>query len=123
MSGFYKNIPLIIIYAKTLNWFELGLSFLFSIIIGFLVSINSVLLYLNYKERKKCTDAKTLASLGTLGGLATGVCPLCLTGLFPLILGAIGISFSFASLPFNGLEVQALVILVLSASLYSMTKR
>lgn len=123
ISGFYNNIPLVIIYAKTLNWFKLGLSFLFSIIIGILVAMNSVLLYLNYKQRRECKKSGTAATLGTLGGLATGVCPVCITGIVPLILSFLGISFTFASLPFNGLEIQVIVIIILIASIFSMNRK
>ncbi len=122
ISGFYNNIPLVIIYAKTLNWFKLGLSFLFSIVIGVLVAMNSVLLYLNYKQRRECKKSGAAATLGTLGGLATGVCPICVTGIVPLILSFLGISFTFALLPFNGLEVQGAVIIILIISLRSMNR-
>ena len=69
------------------------------------------------KERKKCKEGKILAGTGSIGGLIAGVCPLCVTGLVPLILGFFGIGFSFASLPFEGIEIQVLVIVVLLLSL------
>jgi len=118
VSGFYNTIPLIINYVDTVNLFKLSLSLIFSIFIGILVSINAVISYLKYKERKKCKEGIALGTLGTIGGLAVGVCPLCITGIFPLILSFLGISFSFASLPFDGIEVQLFVIFLLSAGLY-----
>ncbi len=117
-SGFYQTIKLIFIYAKTVNWFELIISIIFSIAIGILVAINGVIAYIRHKERKKCREGATLASLGTLGGIATGVCPLCVTGIFPLILSALGISFSFASLPLGGIEIQVVVFIILLISLF-----
>ena len=117
ISGFNKTIPLIIIYASTINWLKLGVSLALTLIIGFLVSLNTIYVYILYKERKQCKDGKTLAAAGTVGGLIVGVCPLCVTGLFPLLLGLIGVSFSFASLPFQGIEVQVLVTAVLLFSI------
>ncbi len=123
ISGFYKTIKLLFIYAQTVNWAELSVSVTFSLIIGILVAINTVYGYLLYKERKKCLEGNTLTGIGTLGGLVAGVCPLCVTGLFPLIFGLFGLSFSLASLPFKGLEIQVVVIILLLISLYLLRKR
>ena len=112
VSGFYNTIPLIIIYVKTVNWLKLGISLFLTLVIGFFVSLNSVLIYIKYKERKKCKGVGT-TSVGTIGGLIVGVCPLCVTGIFPLIFGLIGISFSFGALPFEGIEIQVLIALIL----------
>lgn len=123
VSGFYNTLPLIFKYAQTVNWIELGISLVFSLIIAALVSFNIVVVYIKHKERKQCNQEGTLTAIGTTGGLAAGICPLCVTGLFPLILGLFGITFSFASLPFKGLEVQALSILILSLSLWMLLHR
>lgn len=123
ISGFYNTLPLIFKYAQTVNWAELGISITFSLIIGVLVSCNLVAVYAKYKERKQCRQEGILATIGTAGGLAAGICPLCVTGLFPLILGLFGITFSFATLPFKGLEVQAISIVLLSLSLWMLTRR
>ncbi len=121
ISGFYNTIPLIVIYAKTINWLKLGISLILTLVIGFLVALNSISVYIKYRERKKCNGVGT-ASAGTIGGLIVGVCPLCITGIFPLILGLIGISFSFGSLPFQGIEIQVLVILILFISYKQISK-
>ena len=121
-SGFYNTIPLIINYASTINWLKLSVSIIFSIAIGILVAANSILFYIKYKERKKCLEGATLGTFGTIGGLATGVCPLCVTGLIPLILGIAGVSFSFASLPFGGIEVQVFVLIILGISFWMLNK-
>ncbi len=122
-SGFYNTIPLILVYSKTVDWFKLGISIFLTLVIGALISFNSVLIYIKYKERRKCKKDITLSSAGAIGGLVTGVCPLCITGIIPLVLGFLGISFSFASLPFRGIEVQVLVAIVLTASLINLVKR
>ena len=112
ISGFYDTIPLIVVYFNTLNWLKLGISLILTLIIGFLVSLNGILIYIKYKQRKRCKGVGT-ASAGTIGGLVVGICPLCVTGIFPLIFGLIGISFSFGVLPFGGIEIQVLVALIL----------
>jgi len=122
LSGFYNTIPLILIYAKTVNWFKLGISLILTLTIGVLIAFNSVLVYIKYKERQKCKKEIALGSAGALGGLIVGVCPLCVTGIIPLLLGLIGVSFSFASLPFQGIEIQILVVLILLFSLINLSK-
>ena len=117
ISGFYDTIPLIIAYANDVNWLKLGFSIILSLAIGILVAINGVYVYIKYKERKECASGGTIAGLGTVGGLITGFCPLCITGLFPLIFGLLGVSFSLASLPFQGIEVQLTVVVLLFISL------
>ncbi|OIO81418.1 hypothetical protein AUJ84_01080 [Candidatus Pacearchaeota archaeon CG1_02_32_132] len=121
-SGFYQTIPLIFVYSKTVSWFKLGVSISLSLIIGVLVSILSVLIFIRYKERRNCIKESALAGIGTVTGFAAGVCPLCVAGLFPLILGLFGISFTFASLPFQGLEVQVLSIILLFLALFLLRK-
>ena len=123
LSGFYNTITLILVYAETVNWFKLGISLFLTLAIGFLIAFNSVLIYVKYKERKKCKKEFTLSSVGAIGGLVVGVCPLCVTGLIPLILGFIGVSFSLASLPFQGIEVQVLVVIILLVSLINLSRK
>ena len=82
LSGFYSNLSLIIYNFKTINWLKLGVSFLLTLLIGLFVAANSVYLYMKHKERKTCGESATLTAIGTVGGLAVGACPLCVTGLF-----------------------------------------
>jgi hypothetical protein len=114
VSGFYNTIPLIIVYFNAVNWIKMGISLILTLFISFLVALNGILIYIKYKERKRCSGVGT-AGAGTIGGLIVGVCPLCVTGIFPLIFGLMGISFSFGSLPFQGIEIQVLVALILIA--------
>ena len=123
LSGFYKTVPLIIIYVKTVSWFKLSISLLLSLSIGFLVSLTSVLAFIKYKERKQCKEGIALSGVGSVGGLVVGGCPLCVAGVFPLLLSLVGVSFSFASLPFQGMEIQILVLVVLAISLYILNKK
>ena len=118
ISGFYITIKYIPTYIKTINWTEFMFSVLFSITIGVLVSLNAVVSYEKCKRHQQAKTQTALTCIGTVGGLATGVCSACVTGFIPLMLSIFGISFSFASLPFKGLEVQALVIIILAISLW-----
>ncbi|MEK6899045.1 MAG: hypothetical protein AABW79_03025 [Nanoarchaeota archaeon] len=122
ISGFFKTIPLIIIYASTVSWVKLTLSFTLTLIISILISINLILLKEKIKERRSCAQQSTIAGIATLGGLAVGVCPICVTGISALILGALGIGFSFATLPFQGIEIQALLILILVLNIKLLSK-
>ncbi|MEK6897080.1 MAG: hypothetical protein AABW93_00970 [Nanoarchaeota archaeon] len=118
ISGFNDTIPLIIVYASTINWVKLGISLVLTLAIGFLVALNAVYIHILYKERKACKEGKVFAGAGTVGGLIVGVCPLCVTGFIPLVFGLFGVGFSFASLPFQGIEIQILVVMVLLAGFW-----
>jgi len=122
-SGFYDTIPLVIFYFKTVDWLKLGVSLILTLLIGFFVAVNSVLVYILYKLRKQCSREKVITGVGTAGGLIVGVCPLCVTGLFPLILGLLGISFSFGSLPFQGIEIQFLILGILIWNYFLLKKK
>ena len=121
ISGFYNTIPLIITYFKTISWLKFGISLILTLIIGFLVSLNSIMIYIKYKKKERCKGVKA-AGVGTIGGLIVGICPLCVTGIFPLMFGLIGISFGFGSLPFQGIEVQVLVAVILGINLRYLSK-
>ena len=122
-DSFIKSV---LIYYKTVDWFKLGVSLILTVAIGILVAVNSVLVYIKYKERndlKNCKEGATLGGIGAIGGLAAGICPVCVTGLLPLVLGFLGIGFSFASLPFQGIEIQVAVLIILLISLYILEKK
>ena len=122
LSGFYDTFRLILIYAETINWIKLSISLILTLLIGILVSINTVFVYLRYKERKRCIRGNVSAGIGTISGLAIGVCPLCVSGILPLIFGLLGVSFSFAALPFGGIELQVLILVILLFSLNMLNK-
>ncbi len=121
-SGFYNTVPLILQYAATVDWFSLTISVLLAIAIGFFIAVNSILLFIKHRQRKECAGAATMTGVGTVGGFITGVCPLCITGLFPLLFSFFGISFSLGSLPFGGIEIQALTLLLLLFGYFSLTR-
>lgn len=118
ISQFYITIQYIPYYLKTIKWAELIAGGLLSLIIGALIAINMVYTYIRYKERKKYKAEGALTCAATIGGLATGICSACVAGIVPLIFSLMGLSFSWLSLPFRGMEIQALVIVILAISLY-----
>jgi len=113
LSDFDTTFRTALLYSETVNWYKLGFSIFLSLVIAVLIGVNSCYLYRNYLLKKSCKDESTLVGAGVIGGIAVGICPLCVGGLFPIVLSLFGISFSFGSLPFQGLEVQVLVILLL----------
>ena len=118
ISQFYITAQYIPYYLSTINWGELILGAVLSLSIGILISINMVYAYIRYKERQSVKKESALTCAAAIGGLATGVCSACVSGLVPLVFSLFGVSFSWGALPFKGLEVQALVIAVLLISLY-----
>ena len=122
LSQFYITLQYIPKYLETLKWEELVISGILSLIIGILIALNTMLIYLKWKERRDMKKQTALASLSTLGGFATGICTACVAGVFPLIFGLFGISFSFLSLPLKGMEIQLVVIGILMINLYMIKK-
>ena len=123
ISGFYETVILIVRYSEAVNWVKLSLSIALSLVIAILIAINTTYLYINYKQKKICKKEATTTSMATIGGLITGFCPLCITGLFPVIFGIFGISLSLASLPFQGIEVQFFIAVILVISYGMLVRR
>jgi len=117
LSQFYITVRFMHYYAQTLNWPELVLSALFSIAIGALIAMNAALGYIRMRERGPAVKEGALACAGTFAGLSTGVCSACVTGFAPVVLSALGLTAGFVGLPFKGIEIQVLTILVLSVNL------
>lgn len=124
LSKFYEVLFQIPYFLDTLNWSELLLSFILSLTIGILIAINMIFFIREYKKQKLLTKKQGFfTSLGMLGGFSTGVCSACISGFFPLIFGLFGIGFSWAFLPFNGVEIQFLSIGFLGINLMMITKK
>src|SRR3989338_9112322 len=123
ISSFYETIQYIPLYAQQIHWGKLLLGIVFTIIIAALVAINSVYGYIRYKHHQQIKKSGVVACVGAIGGLATGVCSSCVVAIFPVLFSLFGITFSWISLPFQGLEIQALMIILLSVSLWWMRKK
>ncbi len=122
ISDFYETLQYIPLYTEQIHWGKLILGIIFTIIIAALVAINSVYSYIRYKHHQQIKKSGVIACVGAIGGLATGVCSSCVVAIFPLFFGLFGITFSWISLPFQGLEIQALMIVFLAVSLWWMKK-
>lgn len=122
-TGFHTTLYYALLYRAQVNWWELGFSSFLALLIGTLVGLTSVAAYLRYRERKQCEEGTVLAGVGVMGGLATGFCPICTVSILGLLLSTAGIGFSFGSLPFQGVEVQLLTLVLLSVSLWLLERR
>ncbi len=120
LSKFYVTLSYIPYYLDTLNWPKFILSIFFSLVIAFLISINTVYMYILYKAKKKVSKEGYLTCAATIGGFATGVCTACTSGIIAALLSIFG--FSWSLLPFQGLEIQLLIILILITSLWMIRK-
>ena len=118
LSDFDTTFKAALLYSDTVNWYKLGFSIFLSLVIATMIGVNSCYLYRNYRLKKEYGDETKLVGVGVIGGVAVGICPLCVGGLFSIILGLLGISFSFGSLPFRGIEIQLLVIALLGYGFY-----
>ncbi|MBS3072977.1 hypothetical protein J4477_04045 [Candidatus Pacearchaeota archaeon] len=95
---------------------------LLNLFVAFLVALNISLIIIKFREINSMSGAEGFSILGVIGGLIGGACPGCIAGLLPSILGILGVAgFSLYNLPFHGLEIQILsiVLLIIGALLLS----
>ena len=118
LSEFYITLKFIPYYLNTIKWHLLFGSALLSLTIGIMIAINFNLIIMRYKETKRLNVK--LTPLGFILGLSTGICPACISGIFPLLFSAIGISL--LALPLKGLEIQFLSLVLLLLSAYFLSK-
>jgi hypothetical protein len=123
LSDFGDTLFLAFQYVETVSWSKLIFSIILSLLIGIFISINACYLYREYKLKKDCKKGSVLTGAGVLAGLSVGICPLCVGGLLPLVLGIFGISFSFGILPFQGIEVQLIVLGLMILTTYMFYNR
>lgn len=91
--------------------------------VAFLVGLNINLIIIKFKEYRKFNyKSGSFTTLGVFFGMLGGACPGCIVGLFPAVAGIfLGSGISLNILPFKGLELQILsvILLVISANLLS----
>jgi len=119
VNKFYIVAP----YIKTYNLRIVIPHLILNLIVAILVAININLIYLKFKEAKRVEKSSTLTFFGVFSGMLGGLCPGCIAGLFPLITSFFGIGLSLASLPFKGLELQVLAIIILIIPIIFLTKQ
>lgn len=118
INKFYVIAP----YLKTYNLKIVIPHLVLNLIVAILLAININLIYSKFKEAKKVEKRSGLTFLGAFSGMLGGLCPGCIAGLFPLFASLFGITASLASLPFQGLELQALAIILLIIPLIFLIK-
>ena len=122
LSDFGNTLQGILLYTDTFNWAKFSFSLVLTLLIAVLISLNVVFIYTTYRKRQACRNSTFLTGTGTLGGIIVGICPLCIGGIFPIVFGFFGVSFSFGLLPFQGIEIQLLLIALLLLSLWILTR-
>ncbi len=131
ISKFYVSLWYLPRFAATLNWPRFLISVSFSLVIAFFIGINAVGSYLLYKQRKEqktcssgisATKTASITGFGALLGTTTGICTACVGALFPAFFGLFGITLSFGSLPFQGMEIQFGLIIILLTTFYFIQK-
>ena len=94
-------------------------NFLFLVVFSLLMSLSIILHIFKFNESKKITVGKEgIGFLGGFLGLFTSACSVC----YPLILTTLGIPTALVLLPFGGLELQILSILLLLMSIYFVSR-
>lgn len=86
-----------------------------NVLIAMLVALNINLIIIKFKEISfMSAGSEGFSFLGVVGGLVGGACPGCIAGFLPAMLGLFGVvGFSLYNLPFRGLEIQVLSIVLL----------
>jgi len=96
------------------NWTTLGLS----VVTAVLFAISAVMLVFIIKRRQgNAKESAPTSFFGTFFGAIASGCPVCGAWLLPLF----GIAGSLAVFPFQGLEIKALAIVLLSISIFQST--
>ena len=121
-SSFYVTIRYLWVYSSQIKYGELVFGLVVSLIISILVGMNIVCGVIAYRKRQQIKKQGILSCVGTVSGLAAGICSACVTSIFPFIFGLFGVTFSFANLPFKGAEIQILTVVILILGLYFLSR-
>ena len=103
-------------------WFAV-LFFGLNIFVSLLVSLNINLVIMRYKDVGGVSaKGGTLGSLGVIGGIFGGSCPACFAGVFPALMGGLGVAVDFRAFPLHGLEMQIIAVALLLISIHMFLK-
>ena len=114
-NGFYLFFNYYIRYYPWLN-------ILFTLILAFLFGINLTLIIFRFKEVKSYNNESGAGIFTSVISLFSAGCPVCSFSIISFLIPAIGTTFSLAILPFKGLEIQLLGIIILLISIFILTK-
>lgn len=103
--------------------FSTAFIFINFLFVPLLVSLTLNLSFDKIKDLKYVIRSSGVFSfLGLFGVLLGGACPSCFIGLFPAVVGLLGLGFTLYDMPFHGLEIQILSSIVLIISLHYLTR-
>ena len=114
-NGFYSFFNYYIRYYPWLN-------VLFTLILAFLFGINLALIIFRFREVKSYNNESGTGIFTSIISLFSAGCPVCSFSIISFLIPAIGTTFSLAILPFKGLEIQLLGIVILLISIFILTK-
>jgi len=114
-NGFYLFFNYSIRYYPSLN-------ILFTIILSFLFGINLSLIIFRFKEIKKYNNESGTGIFTSVLSLFSAGCPVCSFTILSFLIPGLSATFSLAILPFKGLEIQLLGILLLLIGIFILTK-
>ena len=89
-----------------------------SVIIATLIGINIALVVSKIQYLKNLKSGSATSFFGILAGAFASGCPGCAVGFFPAFASVFGISATLASLPFGGIELQLVSVLLLAVSIF-----
>ncbi len=122
------NIYLNDLHIIGFSFFHYPLSFIIPYLLllifnSIFVSLNINLFLIKFQEVKLVSAKQSFFGvLGTFFALLTGACPGCVAGFFPAFVGLFGSTITLNSLPFNGLELQAISLLLLIIGTFYLSK-
>ena len=114
-NGFYLFFNYYLRYYPYFN-------ILFTIILSFLFGINLSLIIYRFREIKKYNNESGTGIFTSALSLFSAGCPVCSLSILTLLLPSIFAGVSLVILPFKGLEIQFLGILLLLISIFVLTK-
>mgnify|MGYP001573671442 CR=1 FL=1 len=114
-NGFYLFFNYQIAYYPYLN-------ILFTLILSFLFGINLSLIIYRFKEIKKYNNESGTGIFTSALSLFSAGCPVCSFTILSFLIPGLSVTFSLAILPFKGLEIQLLGVILLLISIFVLTK-
>ncbi|MEK6834749.1 MAG: hypothetical protein AABX61_00615 [Nanoarchaeota archaeon] len=114
-NGFYLFFNY---YIKYYPW----LNILFTLTLALLFGINLVLIIFRFKEVRKYNNESGTGIFTSVLSLFSAGCPVCSFTILSFLIPGLSTAFTLAILPFKGLEIQLLGIILLLISIFILTK-
>ena len=114
-NGFYLFFNYHLKYYPYLN-------ILFTLILAFLFGLNTSLMIFRFKEVKSYNNESGTGIFTSVLSLFSAGCPVCSFTILSFLIPSLSVTFTLAILPFKGLEIQFLGIMLLLISIFILTK-